>query len=54
MADGLTGVRGKTTLRVELLVEKEPERKYVIENAPIRLHSMAEKTAVLRHQKLKQ
>ena len=46
MAAGLTGVRGKTTLHVELLVEKEPERKYVTENAPIQLLNMADKTVV--------
>ena len=44
MAVGLSGVRGKTTLRVELLVEREPERKYVTENAQIQLLNMADKT----------
>ena len=53
MAAGLTGVRGKTTLHVELLVEKEPERKYVTENAPTRVHSMVGATAGLVHQKQK-
>ena len=46
MEDGLTGELGKKILPVVSRVEKELERKYVTENAPILPLNMAAKTAV--------